>query len=107
MNYSGTSSSLSKLGRATLAAATAFALSVPIYAPLNADAASAQSGAKAQISDASSAKAGQVSVKVKKVSKAKGYEFVLATNKAFTKRKQQSHDTRNDPLCCNFRSLQF
>lgn len=102
MNYSGTSSSLSKLGRATLAAATAFALSVPIYAPLNADAASAQSGAKAQISDASSAKAGQVSVKVKKVSKAKGYEFVLATNKAFTKGKVVKKTTKQS---VTFKSL--
>ena len=86
MHYASTSSGWSKVGRATLAAATALAMTVPVCAPAVASAAPGSS-AKAQIASASSTKAGQVSVKVKKVAKAKGYEFVLAANKSFTKGK--------------------
>lgn len=86
MHYASTSSGWSKVGRATLAAATALAMTVPVCAPAVASAAPGSS-AKAQIASASSTKAGQVSVKVKKVAKAKGYEFVLATNKSFTRGK--------------------
>ena len=86
MHYASTSSGWSKVGRATLAAATALAMTVPVCAPAVASAAPSNS-AKAQIASASSTRAGQVSVKVKKVAKAKGYEFVLAANKSFTKGK--------------------
>ena len=86
MHYASTSSGWSKVGRATLAAATALAMTVPVCAPAVASAAPSNS-AKAQIASASSTKAGQVNVKVKKVAKAKGYEFVLAANKSFTKGK--------------------
>ena len=86
MHYASTSSGWSKVGRATLAAATALAMTVPVCAPAVASAAPSNS-AKAQIASASSTRAGQVSVKVKKVAKAKGYEFMLAANKSFTKGK--------------------
>lgn len=86
MHYASTSSGWNKVGRATLAAATALAMTVPVCAPAVASAAPGSS-AKAQIASASSTKAGQVSVKVKKVAKAKGYEFMLAANKSFTKGK--------------------
>lgn len=82
MQATGTADRWSKVGRTALAAATAFALTVPVCAPAVASAAT-NAPAKASVSKASSTKAGQVNVSTNKTPGAKGYQFAIAKDKSF------------------------
>ncbi|MDO5012839.1 MAG: alpha/beta hydrolase [Pseudomonadota bacterium] len=82
MQTASTAHRWNKVGRTALAAATAFALTVPVCAPAAASAATS-APAKASVSKVSSTKADQVSASVGKVAKAKGYQFAIAKDKSF------------------------